>query len=138
MRTILLLSLLLAAQAPQTGWIEVNARDSVSGRPIPGADVTLIFYQTPPPNLMTQSIADENGRITFPNAAYGRYSVSARRDGYFDERPQPVLNSVFAIDSASPKRTVDLTLTRGASISGRVVDSRGMPLGPATVCILRK
>jgi len=45
MRVISLLMLLALAQQPQRSTIEVNVRDSATGQPIAGANVTFIFFQ---------------------------------------------------------------------------------------------
>jgi hypothetical protein len=137
MRALLLLFMWVLSQQPQKGVIEVNVSDSATGQPVPGANITSIFFQTPPPNVVTSTEADDNGRAVFSDIAFGRYSVTAKRDGYVDAGPTP-LGQNFTIDGQSPKHTVNITLTRGAVISGHVVDSKGRPLARAEIQILRK
>jgi Carboxypeptidase regulatory-like domain len=137
MRVVSLLMLLALAQEPQKGTIEVNVRDSATGQPIAGADVTFIFFQTPPPNVVTRSNTDDAGYIGFSDLVMGRYSVAARRDGYIDQ-PGPGLGTTVIIDPQTLRKTVDLTLTRGATIEGRILDSKGLPLAQAQAQLLRK
>jgi Carboxypeptidase regulatory-like domain len=134
----LLLLLLAFVQQPQLGEIEVTVQDSVTGQAIPGADLRFIFIQTPPPNIVTQITADENGHAVFSNLAAGNYSVSATRDGYIDGGPANLFATRITIGPQPLKRTVDLKLTRGGTINGRVVDSKGRPLARAQMGLLRK
>src|SRR5580693_7640486 len=81
----------LLSQAPQApppaaavtdGVVEITVRDSVTKNPVPGARITFNHYQTPPPNIVTYVIADENGHASFTNVVGGNYGISAMRDGY--------------------------------------------------------
>src|SRR5215475_11904444 len=134
-----LLPLLIAfLQGTPPGSIEVFVQDSLTGQPVAGANITFIFFQTPPPNVVTDVGTDENGHVVFSNLAPGRYSVRATRDGYLDPGPQASLGTNATIKPQSLKQALNLKLTRGAAINGRVVDSKGRPLLPATVVLLRK
>lgn len=133
-----LLLLLAFLQGTPQGSIEVNVQDSLTGQPVAGANITFIFYQTPPPNVVTYMTADENGHVVFSNLAAGRYAVSATRDGYLDSLPISAPGANVTIEPQSPKQTLNLKLTRGAAINGRLVDTTGRPLLPASVLLLRK
>ena len=52
----------------QDGSITVTVVDSVTHSPVSGARVTFIFFQTPPPNIVTYVNSDANGQAVF-NAA---------------------------------------------------------------------
>src|SRR3954470_10411769 len=97
MRLHLLMALLalMPLQAPPTaqntasssikdGVIDVTVRDSATKEPIPGARITFIFQQSPPPNIVTYVNADQSGHATFRDLAAGTYSVNAQRDGYIN------------------------------------------------------
>src|SRR6266487_4065208 len=88
-------------QEPQKGVIEVNVRDSVAGQPVAGAEITFIFFQTPPPNVVIRTTADDTGHTVFPDLAFGAYSVRAQRDGYIDD-PAALLGTRVTIGPQSP------------------------------------
>jgi hypothetical protein len=142
MRTLLLAALLgvLGAQAPaptqqsKDGVIEVTVRDSLTKAPIPGARVTFIFYQTPPPNVVTYVNADENGWASFKDLAFGTYGISAEHVGYVRQLPG-VAGPPVSINETSRKHVADLVLIRGATVRGRVLGPDGMPVAQAQVTL---
>jgi protocatechuate 3,4-dioxygenase beta subunit len=76
--------------------------------------------------------ADNLGNFTIRNVLPGKYSISSEREGYF-----PALKDSAEGDQATvaPGRTavVEMSMTRGATISGRVTDGSGQPLNNTTV-----
>jgi len=68
--------------SPKDGVITVSVVDSVSRKPISGARITFIFFQNPPPNIVTYINSDVNGQNVFKDLADGRYGISAEHDGY--------------------------------------------------------
>ena len=134
MRTLLCIALLVlgpfqaAPPAPQIkdGVIEVTVRDSLTKVPIPGARITFILQQNPPPNIVTYVTSDENGQAVFKDLAPGNYSVNAQRPGYI--QPQPLIGAPRVIGPDTRKHQVELTLTRGATITGRLLDPNGVPI----------
>jgi len=147
MRLHLLMALLalMPLQAPPTtqnagasplkdGVIDVTVRDSATKEPIPGAKITFIFQQSPPPNIVTYVNADQSGHAAFRDLAAGTYSVTAQRDGYINNI-QATFNSSMKITADKKTFSVDVTLTRGATLAGHVLDPNGVPIARADVTL---
>src|SRR4051812_43542351 len=81
------------------GYITVTVVDAVTHSPIGGARVTFIFFQTPPPNVVTYVNSDANGQAVFKDLAEGRYGIGADRDGYVSP-PTAALNNAIEINTA--------------------------------------
>lgn len=79
------------------------------------------------------TVADEEGRYSFDGVAPGSYRLRASSAGYV-----PLDSGVGAQDDAfyRPGDVVDLVLTKGGVISGRLVDVRGQPAIQALVSAL--
>jgi hypothetical protein len=76
--------------------------------------------------------ADSQGNFTIRNVLPGKYSISSQREGYF---PPPADSSAANDVTVVPGRTalVEMPMTRGATISGRISDGAGQPISNATV-----
>jgi protocatechuate 3,4-dioxygenase beta subunit len=122
------------ASALKDGVIEVTVRDSATKEPIPGARVTFIFQQSPPPNIVTYVNADQSGHATFRDLAAGTYSVNAQRDGYINNI-QATFNQSMKITADKKTFSVDVTLTRGATLAGHVLDPNGVPIARADITL---
>jgi protocatechuate 3,4-dioxygenase beta subunit len=138
MRMLLFLALFFATSAqpaPQVndGVIEVTVRDSVTRAPIPGARITFIFYQNPPPNVVSYVTADESGQVIFKDLAPGNYGVDAAQSGYI--RPIPINTNRRQIGPETKKHQVEVALTRGSTLTGRVLDANGIPVAEASVTL---
>lgn len=114
------------------GVIEVTVRDAATGRSVPGADVTLVLRQTPPPNVVTYALANGNGQIVFSGLEPGTYTVGAVKDAYVRPRAAD-MGEPFVLGPDALRHTVEIELTRGATISGRVLDADGIPVVEAGV-----
>ncbi|MCC7340092.1 MAG: hypothetical protein IT170_03315 [Bryobacterales bacterium] len=74
-----------------------------------------------------------SGGFSIPVAGPGRYSISARREGYGERN-----NSVAVISEENPSATVKLEIFRAAAITGRVLDAEEKsPLKGVTVIDLK-
>lgn len=74
-----------------------------------------------------------SGTFTVPVAGPGRYSISARREGYGEHH-----NSIAVISKEDPSATVKLDIFRAAAITGRVLDAEDKrPLKGITVIDLK-
>jgi hypothetical protein len=143
MRTLVLAALLgvVGLQTPVTpqqtndGVIEVTVRDSVSKAPVPGARVRFIAYRTPPPNVLTDTTADENGRAVFKDLALGNYAVSAQQEGYARSLADLITQQTITITEAKRKIEIEVLLIRGATVRGRVLGPDGNPLAKAEVSL---
>ncbi|HET9131343.1 MAG TPA: carboxypeptidase-like regulatory domain-containing protein, partial [Terriglobia bacterium] len=118
------------------GTITVNVFDSVTHNPIVGARVTFIYFQSPPPNIVTSVNSDANGQAIFKDLNEGRYGIGADKDGYVSTPTAAVTNTV---ELRAEKRKTDVTvnLVPGALITGRVLDPDGLPVAKATVSLSR-
>ena len=116
------------------GVIEVIVRDSATRAPIPGARITFIKQEIPPPNVVTYINADENGKATFRNLPSGSYTVNTQKAGYI----QPSLGGAPArvIGPDARRYDVELTLTKGTTVSGRVTDANNQPVAEARVTLM--
>jgi carboxypeptidase family protein len=143
MKTWLFAALLgvLGLQAPVTpqqtndGLIEVTVRDSLSKAPVPGARVRFIAYRTPPPNVLTDTTADENGRAVFKDLALGTYSVDAQQEGFIRDMLLTLSPRTITITEAKRKIEFEVLLTRGGTVRGRVLGPDGNPLVKADVSL---
>jgi hypothetical protein len=76
--------------------------------------------------------ADNLGNFTIRNVLPGKYSISSEREGYFPaSKDSPAANE--ATVAAGRTAVVEMSMTRGATISGRVTDGAGQPLANTTV-----
>lgn len=74
-----------------------------------------------------------SGTFSVPVAGPGRYSISARREGYGEHH-----NSIAVISKEDPSATVKLDIFRAAAITGRVLDAEDKrPLKGITVIDLK-
>jgi uncharacterized surface anchored protein len=131
---LLISSLSLQVPAPvaalKDGVIEVVVRDSATGLGIAGARISFVILQNPPPNIVSSVNADDNGQAVFRDLAPGNYRVVARSTGYIDST---AANPSRTIGPDAKKHRIELTLTRGASVSGRVLDPLGVPVAGVQV-----
>jgi protocatechuate 3,4-dioxygenase beta subunit len=144
---------LVAALAAQTA--QADAFAHVSGRvitagtatPLAGAQVILVPIRRGPtmPDIAgppARRTTDEAGRFTFERLAAGEYNVRVSKPGFFEqlpglysgEPPTPPLQ----IAAGQTLDLADLTLARGGTISGRVVDESGAPITGAQVVAMRR
>lgn len=105
--------------------VEVVVRDSGNGAAIAGAEVVLVEDGLGPFPLRGRS--DERGSVTLGPLPPGGATVNARAPGFMPESAVPV---------ASAAVHVELALTRGGSIHGRVLDPSGQPVAGASLEIL--
>ena len=119
----------------QSGTATIVGRviDGVTGRPVARARVRLTGRAPRGPML-----TDANGGFVFTNLPGGSHNLVAERNGY--------LNSVFpetrtirsrtrpwVVGNGETREDVVITMFRGASISGRVMDAYGEPVDGAMV-----
>jgi hypothetical protein len=143
MRTLLLAALLgvLGVQAPVTpqqtndGVIEVFVRDSVSKAPVPGARVRFLAPTTPPPNGVTDTTTDENGRAVFKDLPLGNYSIDAQHENFVRDTLRSLSPPVITLTETKRKLEYEFLLTRGATVRGRVLGPDGNPLAKAEVSL---
>jgi hypothetical protein len=86
--------------------------------------------------------SDANGRFIFENVAPGKYRLIATHDGgyvpaEYGQRSPTQEGSSFQISAGQRMAGIQLALSPTGSISGRVYDKNGEPLGNAQVMALR-
>src|SRR4051812_32637321 len=117
--TVLLGAVALNVAAQQAVRVRGRVTADDTGDPIPNARVTL----SPSGPGVPVVLSDRDGRFTFTAAASTRVTVTARKTGY----------SNSDVVGASPAAPIEIRLTRGGAVSGRVIDEFGDPLVSARV-----
>jgi len=91
------------------------------------------LLQTAGPNVSTQAsmLTDRAGHFTFSDLPLGRYTVWVQRFNYFGPLQNGFLSSTasstITLDGVKSVPPLDLFLTQGMAITGRVVDPLGQP-----------
>jgi hypothetical protein len=120
-----------AAVPAGTGSIEGTASDATSHAPLKKVQVTLSGPAAGPPTAVT----DASGRFAFRELAAGNYWVNARKPGY--NPPQTILsaqtNVEVVLSDGEQKKGVEIELTPGGTIGGRVVNAEGVPIRGCSV-----
>lgn len=98
------------AQAVVSGMVRSEAAD----RPLPGARIRVTREGGSP----VLTVSDANGRFTSATAGSGPLSLEVTKAGY-----APLRLSVPAANAAA----LDIRLTPGAVVTGRVIDAAGVP-----------
>ena len=124
----------VSPQQTNDGIIEVTVRDAFTKAPVPGARVRFIAYRTPTPNILTDTTADENGRVVFKDLATGNYDADAQKEGYVRPLLPPLAQAIKLTDTKK-KIEYEVLLTPGAILRGRVLTPDGNPLAKADVSL---
>jgi hypothetical protein len=113
---------------------------SASQIPTNAAITNLIRSAGPGVSEPVSILTDRAGHFEFPNLRKGRYTVWVQRQGYFGPSfngvPASVSARTIAFDPAQPS-PVDVVVIQSATITGRVLDSRGRPVSGANVRAFR-
>ena len=122
---------------PGTASISGRVMTADTGRPVKRARVTASGGGRGGRTATT----DDQGRYQIAELAAGNYSISASKNGFVDaiygqRRPQQPGTPVTLAD-AQAVATIDLRLTRGGVITGRVLDEDGESLSRALVTVQR-
>ena len=120
---------------PRAGKCVLRGRvlDATSGQPIKGATVTVFSQgQQEAPIAAT----DSDGRWEIGDLPAGEYHATASKSGYANRIFE--LGRGIQLTVARPEQTVDLTLVRGAVLSGRVTDAEGEPIASVQVMALKE
>jgi hypothetical protein len=134
-------SITLLGQAPQnspTGSIEGSVVKFGTTDAIPRAKVIL----RPTNSANSQAItADEGGKFTFRDLAPGQYRISVTRDGYvaaeYGQRSPGSSGVPINLNAQQQLKDAKIAMTPTGTISGRIVNRFGEPVGNANVQALR-
>jgi hypothetical protein len=112
-----------------------------TGRPIKRARISVIGAAAGGGRGGGAAISDDQGRYLVGDLAAGNYSVTASKSGFVDatygqRRPLQPGTPVPLTDGQSAAN-IDLRLTRGGVITGRIVDEDGEALARALVTVQR-
>lgn len=99
--------------------------------------------QSAGPGVSNQAsvLTDRAGHFSFTDLQRGRYTVWVQRFNYFGPLqngvPTATASSTITLDPAKAPPPVDLFMTQGMAISGRILDGRGQPASGMTVTAYR-
>ena len=116
---------------------------STDGRPLPHAQVRLLYRDPRTPSSMVSAEAD--GRFEFLDVVAGALRVVASKAGYAPMPSEPAVPGPPILSTGRPvelregeiQERVDVTLVRWGTLAGRVFDELGDPLQGATVEVLQ-
>jgi hypothetical protein len=125
-------------QTPQTGSIEGSVVKFGTTDAIPRAKVILRPTNSPNSQAIT---ADEGGKFTFRDLAPGQYRISVTRDGYvaaeYGQRSPGSSGVPINLNAQQQLKDAKIAMTPTGTISGRIVNRFGEPVGNANVQALR-
>ena len=108
-----------------------------TGRPVKRARVIVAGGGRP-----RAATTDEQGRFRITALPAGTYSITATKtgfvDGAFGQRRALRTGTPVELADGQQRADVDLKLSRGGVITGRVLDEDGEPLARAMVSVLRQ
>lgn len=128
----LLISGLLRAQDDPAIPIRGHVVDSVSKKPVSGANVTATKLPSQGPSVLgleppvASVTTAEDGSFAIPLAEEGRYSILANKPGY--RRAGIGMRKEVRLRPGDEAAVIELVLTPESKISGRVVDEEGKPV----------
>ena len=134
----LIAALLLQAPAPR-GSVAGTVIVAGTSAPIVDAEVAIVT-----PDGVLETTTDASGRFAVTNVPVGRQTVLIRADGFFVESTTPSMPfspraevPVTVTADATPVAIPSVSMVRGGTVSGRVVDPLGNPLPFVRVQALR-
>jgi hypothetical protein len=125
-------------QNQQTGSIEGSIVKFGTTDPVPRAKVTL----RPASSSNSQAItADDGGKFAFRDLAPGQYRLTVTRDGYvageYGQRSPSSSGVPIILGAQQQVKDARIALTPAGTISGRIINRYGEPVGNANVQALR-
>src|SRR4030095_15927489 len=137
---VMKLVLLIAALLFQTPRGSVTGTVLVAGSSTPMAEAEVAVLTR---EGLLETTTDSSGRFSLSNVPTGQQTVLIRADGFFAEPPAanmaypPRAEVPVTVVGTAPVAMPAVSLVRRGTISGKVVDSRGLPLPYARIEALR-
>ncbi len=119
-----------AARLTGSAFVTGVVTDEGTGRPLRRAAVALSGGGLSTPN---RAITDEGGRFAFSSVPFGQYTLNAQKPGYLttyygSSRPGRAPDRpAITLSAGAPSANISLRASRGAVITGIVVDPNGRP-----------
>lgn len=134
-------ALLQTPAAPDDGVVSGVVLEHDTRTPVPGARVDLMLQldRAPATSFDVRPrtvVTDADGRFLFTAVAPGRYRVNARKAG-FAVGFGPGIAPPVTVTAGARVDALEVLLTRGGVIVGRVVDASGEPVTDVRVMALR-
>ncbi|HSB11859.1 MAG TPA: hypothetical protein VLM38_20395 [Blastocatellia bacterium] len=107
----------------------ISGRITIGDKPAVGVPVLLVPYQGPYDKPTAKSTTDEDGRYQLNHIPAGQYQLQSFTPAFVtgeDLRGRP--GKTINLNEGESVDQIDITLTRGAVITGRVFDADGQPL----------
>ncbi len=109
--------------------------DGDMSQPVRRAEVRAFAPGAAPMTVYT----DAEGRFAFRNLPFGRYTIEANKPGYvrlsYGARRYDRAGTPVTVTDASRTHTLQMKMTRGSVITGRIVDEFGQPAAGARVSV---
>jgi hypothetical protein len=109
---------------------QVVAADT--GAPLPGAQVTIAVDDILSSRVRSAT-ADASGVFDFSDLPSGRYRLTASKAGYLLPARQSTAGVRVDVARGQFESPVTIAMTRGAALTGRLVDAAGEPVAAAQV-----
>jgi len=92
---------------------------------------TLLQTAGPGVGVQASVLTDRTGHFAFPSLPRGKYTVWVQRFNYYGPLlngfPTSTASATIAFDPTRPPSALDLFMTQGMAITGRILDPRGQP-----------
>ena len=131
----LLLALTAAHQPAASAQIAGRVLDDLTSEPLANARVFLYPVPYPAGTRPPLAITNESGKYVFKGLESGSYHLGVNRPGFFPAFPVTAIR-VNLVDGER-RYGVDLLMSRGGVLAGRVLDDSGKPLSNIWVGALR-
>ena len=118
-----------------TGIVSGTVFDENSGEPVSGAYVTVQLIDNP---FFSASVStNDDGSYSIPSLRPGDYYVYTYAEGFFPQWYEGVTSpreaTPVAVQNDNETASIDFKLSRGGTISGRVLDADGSPIVGAII-----
>src|SRR4051812_45408901 len=134
---LILGSALLSPQAPPVGTVRGIVMSAGSNEPLPDVKIFLPIDGKPDAAATREdAVSDAGGNFVITNVPVGRLILRAQLAGYFAPAVDGVTPGALTIPVtvvADRSTDVRITMVRGGSITGRVLDRNGKPMQDITV-----